>query len=139
MEFLNLPGLSGWVSMAFTIIMLFLGVLYTNKTAKSKAKAAVEEAQKSAETAQNSAIGAMQAEINSLRGQMEDEKKENARGMKLLHKENTRLEHIIDTICSALKTQGIIITINGEIINISIEDPRKITTVRIQDVKDEVI
>lgn len=129
MDFINLP-LSGWPSNIFTLLMLIVGGWFIISSAKSKAKIA-------AESAQNSAIGAMQAEINTLRGRMEDEKKENERMMRGLHKENTRLEHIIDTICSALKSQGIIITINGEIINISIEDPKKITTVRIQDVRDE--
>lgn len=132
MDILTLPGLSGWPSMVFTIITLALGLWYINKNAKSKAKTFAEEAQKSA-------IEAMQAEINTLRGRMEDSQKENARKIQSLYKENTRLEHIIDTICTALKTQGIIISINGEIINISIEDMKKITTVRIQDVKDEVV
>lgn len=137
MDILNLPGITGWPSWVLAIIFIVASSWYTTRSAKNHAKMAVEEAQKSAEAAQKSAIDAMNTEIETLRRQIDDKEKENAQKIRSVQKENVRLEHIIDTICAALKTQGIIISINGEIINISIEDPtKKITTVRI-GAKDE--
>lgn len=62
---------------------------------------------KSANDAQSSAISALRAEVETLRERVED-----------AEKENTRLEQIIDTICVALKKRGLIITVQGEMINI---------------------
>lgn len=120
MDFLTLPGLSGWPSTVFTLIILVIGLIYINKSAKNKAKTVAEEAQKAA-------IEAMQAEIAVLRRQMEDERKE-----------NIQLRHTIDTLITALEKQGLYITISGNVINIEVQDhPKKVTTVRIQDTKVE--
>jgi hypothetical protein len=62
---------------------------------------------KSANDAQSSAISAMRSEMETLRERIEDAEEENA-----------RLEQIIDTICAALKKRGLVISIQGEMINI---------------------
>lgn len=62
---------------------------------------------KSANDAQSSAISALRAEVETLRERVED-----------AEQENSRLEQIIDTICSALKRRGLVISIQGEMINI---------------------
>lgn len=77
---------------------------------------------KSANDAQSSAISALRTEVETLRERVED-----------AEKENTRLEQIIDTICVALKKRGLVISIQGEMINI--EDKRGgSTTTRIRRV-----
>lgn len=75
---------------------------------------------KSANEVQSSAINALETEMGILRERVEDTEKENA-----------RLEQIIDTICAALKRRGLIISIQGEMINI--QDKRgSSTTTRIR-------
>lgn len=77
---------------------------------------------KSANVAQSSTIDAMRDEIQLLRERVED-----------TEKENMRLEQIIDTICAALKKRGLVISIQGEMINI--QDKRGgSTTTRIRRV-----
>lgn len=78
---------------------------------------------RSTNQAQGSAISAMRSEIETLRERIED-----------AEKENSRLEQIIDTICVALKKRGLIITVQGEMINI--EDKRGgSTTARIRPIR----
>ena len=77
---------------------------------------------KSANDAQSSAINALETEMSILRERVED-----------TEKENMRLQQIIDTICAALKRRGLIITVQGEMINI--QDKRGgSTTTRIRRV-----
>lgn len=131
MDFLTLPGISGWPSTVFTIIVLILGLIYINKSAKNKAKTVAEEAQKSA-------IDAMKAEIDILRVRMEDERKENALKIQSAQRETTRLEHTIEALISAMAKIGFIITISGDMIAIEVQDnAKKVTMVRIQDAKDK--
>jgi septal ring factor EnvC (AmiA/AmiB activator) len=91
----------------------------------------------SANTAQSSAISAMQSEMVLLRGRIEDKEKENAQ----LSQKINHLELTIDTICSALKKRGLVISVQGEMVNI--EDKRgSTTTARIRPVRlkdDEAI
>lgn len=79
---------------------------------------------KSTNEAQQSALSAMKEEMDVLRRRIDDREKE-----------SKRLERIIDTICAALKSKGINITIYGEVINIEVEDGKKSTTIRIHDEK----
>lgn len=130
MEILNLPGLSGISSLILTIIFLLIGGWYISKKAKS-------EAEDGAKNAQKSAIEAMQVEINILRGRMEDLQKENARKIQSVQKENTRLEHILETLVTALEKKGIYITISGDMIDIEVQDKKMSTTIRIQDTKKD--
>lgn len=91
----------------------------------------------SANTAQSSAISAMQSEMAVLNRRVEDKEKENEH----LNKKITHLELTIDTICTALKRRGLIISVQGEMVNI--EDKRgNSTTTRIRPVplkQDDVI
>lgn len=84
----------------------------------------------SANTAQSSAISAMQSEMAVMNQRIEDKEKENEQ----LNKKITHLELTIDTICAALKKRGLIISVQGEMINI--EDKRgNSTTARIRQVR----
>lgn len=129
MDILNFPGISGLPSLVLTIFTLIIGGWYITKHAKSKAETIAKEAQQSA-------IDAMQAEINVLRQRMEDERKENALQIQSVQKENTRLEHTIETLIAAMAKVGFIITISGDMIAIEVQDAKKITTVRIKDTQD---
>jgi len=93
----SLSALAGLLSLGFTIIAVIVGAIVLGK---NTARQTVSEAQKNA-------IEAMQSEIDTLRGRTDD-----------LKKENTRQGLIIETICAALKTEGMIITIQGEMIHI---------------------
>jgi flagellar motor component MotA len=70
--------------------------------------------------AQQSAIEAMRSELDTLRSRMDD-----------LKEENKRQQNIIQTICEALKTKGIIICINGDIVHI--RDDKDTISKRIQE------
>ena len=84
----------------------------------------------SANTAQSSAISAMQSEMAVMNQRIEDKEKANEQ----LNKKITHLELTIDTICAALKKRGLIISVQGEMINI--EDKRgNSTTARIRPVR----
>lgn len=88
-----------------------------------------------ANTAQSSAISAMQSEMAVMKTRIEDKDEENER----LNKKIIHLELTIDTICTALKRRGLIISVQGEMVNI--EDKRgNSTTTRIRPLKqDDVI
>ena len=95
-----------------------LGGLYTFKKAVVRATA---EIQKETREAQSHAISAMREEIDSLKGKLD-----NLRG------ENKRLEVILQTICAALKIQGTLITVEGEMVIIKDSSGAK-TATRIQE------
>lgn len=97
MDIQTLSTFAGLFSLAFTVIAVVVGAVVLGK---NTARQTTAEAQKNA-------IDAMQAEINILRGRIDD-----------LNEENTRQKLIIETICAALKTEGMIITISGEMIHI---------------------
>ena len=105
-----ISNLGGLLSLGGTMLCVVIGGFFLMKTG--------------ANNAQQSAINAMQSEITTLRSRIEDCKDE-----------NSRLNHIIETICAALAKRGVVITISGEMINI--EDHHKSTTIRIQD-QDEI-
>lgn len=77
------------------------------------------KAGKQASEAQQSAITALQAELTILRQRVTD-----------TEKENIKLQQTIDTICSALKMRGLIITVQGEMINIQDGTNSTITRIR---------
>src|SRR5205807_8006787 len=60
-----------------------------------------------ADKAQTSALSAMQTELSILRGRVTD-----------AEKENTRLQHIVDTIHAALEAKCMIVTIQGRMVYI---------------------
>src|SRR5690242_15647473 len=94
MDFLSmLSAGAGLISLGITLVVAFFAV-----------RSGVLQ---SATNAQSSAISALRAEVETLRERVED-----------AEKENSRLEQIIETICSALKKRGLIISIQGEMISI---------------------
>jgi len=123
---LNLQGLPGLLLSLFAMIA---GGWYLTRNLKS-------DAAKFAKEAQDSARSAMQEEINSLRRSMERVEQDNQKEIRALQKKNNRLEQTIDTICSALKSKGIIITISGEMIDMLI-DSKKHTVIRIHNDDDD--
>jgi hypothetical protein len=112
---MDVPGLSGWPSIAVTIIAVIISAYYTIKRTKSNFDDATEKAQKNA-------IEAMQLESQSLRRRIGD-----------VEKENTKLEHTIETICLALKTRGILISIQGEMISVENTRDGKTTITRMHE------
>jgi|SRR2546423_235516 hypothetical protein len=74
---------------------------------------------KSATEAQQSAISALQAELTTLRSRVTD-----------AEKDRVKLEHTIETICAALLMKGMVITIQGEMVNI--QEGKTTTTTRIR-------
>jgi septal ring factor EnvC (AmiA/AmiB activator) len=117
MDFLSLLSTSaGLISLGITLV----GAFFVIKSGRLQ----------SANTAQSSAISAMQSEMAVLRGKIEDKEKENEQ----LNKKITHLELTIDTICAALKKRGLIISVQGEMVNI--EDKRgNSSTARIRPVR----
>lgn len=106
MNFLQLlSSLAGLISFGATVIGAFF--LIKNGVGKSTNEA------------QESAINAMKSELDTLRGRIEDTEKENA-----------GLKQTIQTICEALKLRGLVITIQGEMVNI--QDSNGSTTTRIR-------
>lgn len=99
---------------------LTIGVAYM--AARSLAKSQVGDV---TNQAQNNAIKAMEDEIKSIRRKMDD-----------IVRDNTKLKRTIETIRSALKRRGIVITILDDAIDI--EDNKKSTTVRIHNEEDGV-
>lgn len=81
---------------------------------------------KSANDAQTSAISAMQTEIQTLRERVDD-----------AEKENIKLEQTISTICTALEKRGMVISIQGEMINIEDKRNNRSSTTRIRRVSDD--
>lgn len=92
-----LSALGGLIALGITLFATIFGAIYVTKSGMTE----------KASAAQQSAIDAMQAELTTLRGKVDD-----------ITKENTRLEHVIDTICEALKIKGIVISVQGEMVHI---------------------
>ena len=74
---------------------------------------------------QERVINALQSELGQLRQRLDD-----------LKEENTRLKQTIDTICAALKSRGLAVTIEGDMV--SIRDSAGSTTTRIQESEQEL-
>lgn len=109
-----IQGLNANVGFISFILMLCVAFVASKSLARSKVEDATSKAQ-------NNAIEAMQGEIASLRRKVDD-----------ITKDNTKLQQTIDTICSALKIRGMVISIQGELIHI--EDRNgKTTTTRIHE------
>jgi hypothetical protein len=112
MDIQSLSTLAGLFSLGITLLISCIGGFYMVKSGVGKTTS----------EAQSSTINAMQAEMSILKTRIDDERKE-----------NIRLGHVIDTICAALKSKGIIISISGEMITIDIDEHKKSTTIRIQE------
>jgi hypothetical protein len=68
-------------------------------------------------TIQDQTIQALQQQINALKA-----------GQEALQKDNSHLQYVIETISSALKQKGILITIEGEMV--TLEDGRRSSSIR---------
>jgi len=112
---MDIPSLSGWPSIIVTMIAIIISAYYTIKRTKNNFDDATEKAQKNA-------IEAMHLESQSLRRRIED-----------VEKENAKLEQTIETICMALKTRGMLISIQGEMISIENIKDGKTTISRMKD------
>ena len=78
--------------------------------------------------ANQDAIVALQATILALQTDLSNTN----RKVDELTKDKTRLELTIDTMCTALKSRGLLITIQGDLINVDTLDGKSSTTTRIK-------
>lgn len=115
MSIQEISAVAGLISLGLTLLVSVVGAFYLIRSGVSR----------QTNDAQGSAINAMQAEINTLRLRLDDESKN-----------RKRVEKVIDTITTALKVKGIVITIYGDVVNIEIDeqkDAKKSTVIRISD------
>jgi len=103
----SLSAFAGLISM---VLLLILAVVAGRYMAKTNINTVASEAQKSA-------IDAMHEEMGILRNKVDD-----------LKKENIRLQFIMETISAALKTMGIIVSIDGDMVKIKDNKDNNITT-----------
>lgn len=90
------------------MLIIVIGAFYTGRSmGKSNASKEQGETQERTINALQATILALQADVQTLQRRADESAKENA-----------RLELTIDTICSALKIKGFVITIQGEMITI---------------------
>jgi RecJ-like exonuclease len=117
------PNIYNVASIINNVIMLcgFFILKGRIRQTMSAAQLNADEAQLNANEAQQSAIEAQQSELDTLRGRIDD-----------LRTDNSRHQHILQTICSALKSEGIVIAIDGEIVNIK-SASGSFTSMRIQE------
>lgn len=115
-----IQGLNAYAGL-FSFLIVVIGAFFASRfMAKSNVSDTTNKAQ-------SDAILAMQGEIASLRRKVED-----------LNKDKIKLEQTIDTICSALKIRGMVISVQGEMIHI--EDRNgKTSTTRIHNNEDLTI
>jgi hypothetical protein len=112
----NIYTITSILNIILSLSMLFGGV-FAYRKAVTKAHMDIQD---QSSEAQARTIEAMQGELEIVKGRTDE-----------LKYENKRLNHIIQTICEALKLKGIAICINGEIVNIRTKDDT--TTARIQE------
>lgn len=68
---------------------------------------------------QEDTIKAQNDRIKILEDKIVDMGKEHAKQIDELKRENTKQQHVIDTITSALRKQGTVITVDGELVPVS--------------------
>lgn len=108
----TISALSGIISTGTIVVIAIVGSYYIVRSGVGKTTA----------SAQQDAIVALQAQVSALKDDVAD-----------LTKENARLEQVVQTICSALKTRGMIITVQGELISIEEVKTGKTTVTRIHE------
>lgn len=108
-----LQVISNYAGLFSIILTIAAAVMLAKNTGKNNAE-------KDAAEAQSKTINAMQARLDVQSSSIEE-----------MRKENARLEQLVGTICSALKTRGMLITIQGELINIEDLKSGKMTVTRI--------
>lgn len=116
MDLQAISTLAGLLSLGFTVIAVVVGAIVLGRNT----------ARQTASDAQKNAIDAMQSELETLRGRIDDLKEENVRQKE----ETARQKLIVETICAALKAEGMVITVQGEMIHI--QHGTSSTTTKIQ-------
>ena len=101
----------------FTLLGILVYGFYITRSAKGKAE-------KIAGEAKDGAIAAMNTYLDVLKERIKD-----------TEEENTKMRHAIETIVSALKSKGVYVTIDGDMIHIS--EGKSSTTARITHKKKE--
>ena len=81
---------------------------------------------RTANEVQERVINALESELAQLRQRLDD-----------LKEENTRLKHTIETICAALKSRGLAVTIEGDMVSIH-DGSGSSTTTRIQESEQHI-
>jgi uncharacterized protein YlxW (UPF0749 family) len=120
-------GLNAYAGL-FSMLIVIIGAYFASKNmAKSKASEEANNTQQRTISALQGTVSTLQADIGSLQRKVDE-----------LKSENRHQERVIETICLALKSEGIMITIDGEVISIKgLEESKKSATiVRIQDSKE---
>jgi hypothetical protein len=115
--FQSLSAFAGLISMVLLLVVAVFAGRYMTKSGINDASA----------KAQKSAMDAMHEEITILKGRVEDVKSDNVD----IRKENTRLQFLMETIVSALKGMGFIVTIEGELVIIKDTNTNGSVTTRI--------
>ena len=116
MDAFQIPGLTGLPAFVGALILMGLYVHFSSKITKNKT---VKEAEERSREANKETIDSMQKHIDSLKERMNE-----------AEKENTKMQHTIETIYAALKARGIYITIEGDMIHI--KDNGNSTTIRMK-------
>lgn len=104
MDIFQIPGLTGWPGVLLALVGIAIYVHISSKYAKNKI---VLEAEEKAKNANKDAIDAMQAHLNILKERVKE-----------TEDENVKLRHLFDTMNAALKSRGLYVTIDGEMIHI---------------------
>jgi hypothetical protein len=115
--FQSLSAFAGLISMVLLLVLAAISGRYMVKSGISK----------EAIQAYKDTMDAMHAEITILKGRVEDVKNDNVD----IRKENTRLQFLMETIVSALKGMGFIVTIEGELVIIKDTNTNGSVTTRI--------
>lgn len=110
-----IQSLNFYVGLLSFIVASFVAIISARSISRVKIG---EEANK----AQQRLLNTMKDEIASLRRKVDD-----------TAKDNSRLHHTIQTIVAALKKRGIMVTIDGDMVNIADGNGKASTTVRIQE------
>lgn len=100
MHFLIALFSSSWIGPLVTALIMIVSGIYINRRAKT-------EAEKVAKEAYEGAIAAMKAHIDALQDRIKD-----------TEEESKHVQRTLDTILEALKTKGIYITIQGQLVTI---------------------
>jgi len=119
-----IQGLNAYAGL-FSMLVVVIGAYYASRYMSKNADVTkANDAQQRTITALEGTVNTLQADISSLQRKVDE-----------LKSENKRQERVIETICMALKSEGISITIDGEMISIKgfDEGKKSATIVRIQD------
>jgi regulator of replication initiation timing len=114
----SLSALSGLIVSGTGFIVVIVGSFYLVKSGLGKT---VNRANQDAITALGATILALQADSQRFERKIDE-----------LTKENSRLKLTMDTVRNALKTRGLMVTIDGEMVIIDSLDSKSSTVTRIE-------